>query len=117
MTLQRTKLADIQYIASSAASLYSNSSGYTTYIKGVTIFNGNTTTEVVKLYYVPDSGGSVGTAGVSNQCFEASIVAKETVIFEFPGLGIVLTDSNDSLQGVTTTASKVTIIIHGDKAV
>lgn len=114
MTLQRAKLADIQYVPSSAGSLYSNPAGTKTFIRSITLFNGNTTTETVKLYNVPDSGGSVGAAGVGNQFLEYALAAKETLIIEWE-YPIELTDTNDSLQGVTTTASKVTVMINGDK--
>lgn len=114
MALNRTKLSDIQYIASSAGSLYANPASAKTYIRGFIIYNGNTTAEAVKLYNVPDSAASLGTAGVSNLFYSQSIAADETVIIEFPH-PIVLTDENDSIQGVTTTASKVTFQILGDK--
>ena len=117
MAISRGKLADIQYIASSAGSIYANAAATKTFVSGLTLFNGNTTAETVKLYYVPDSGGSLGTAGVSNQFLEISLAALETFVFEAPSDGIVLTDTNDSIQAVTTTASKVTVIIHGTKDV
>lgn len=114
MALQRGKLADIQYIPSSAGSVYSNPASTKTYIKSIVLFNGNTTTETVKLYLVPDSAGSLGTAGVSNQFAEYDLETKETVEVPFE-YGLTLADTNDSLQAVTTTASKVTIILLGDK--
>jgi hypothetical protein len=114
MALNRTKLADIQYIPSSVGSIYSNPASTKTYVRSIVIFNGNTTAETVKLYNVPDSGGSLGTAGAGNQFFEQAIAAKETVEFsvEYP---MVLTDTNDSIQASTTTGSKVTVQINGDK--
>jgi hypothetical protein len=113
MALARTRLADIAYIASSAGSIFSNASSTKTYIRAITLFNGNTTTETVKLYNVPDSAGSVGTAGVGNQFAEIALQAKETLTLEWV-YPIVLKDTNDSLQAVTTTASKVTVMLHGD---
>jgi hypothetical protein len=115
MAIIRGKLADIQYIANSAAAVYSNPASTKTFISGFTIFNGNTTAETVKLYNVPDSSGSVGTAGLSNQFFEQSLAPLETYIVEAPSDGYVLSDTNDSIQATTTTASKVTIQIHGTK--
>lgn len=114
MAMQRGKLADIQYVASSAGSIYSNPASTKTYIRGLVLFNGNTTSELVKLYNVPDSGGSLGTAGVSNQFAELTLTAKETLIMDFD-YPLVLTDTNDSLQASTTTASKVTVMVNGDK--
>lgn len=115
MAITRGRLADIQTLPSSVGSLYANPSGTKTFIKGVTIFNSNTSAETVKLYSVPDSGGSAGTAALANQFFEQSIASLETLTFEFPDDGLVLQDINDTLQGVTNTASRVTIIIHGTK--
>lgn len=112
MSLQHNKLADIAYVASSAGSVYANPAATKSYIRGIVLFNGNTTTETVKLYNVPDSSTSLGTAGVSNQFAEYSVLAKETLIVPFPA-PIVLSDQNDSIQAVTTTASKVTIQLQG----
>jgi hypothetical protein len=117
MAITRGRLADIQYVASSAGSIYANPASTKTFIAGFTLFNGNTTTETVKLYNVPDSGGSLGTASTANQFLEIVLAAYETFIFEAPSDGIVLTDTNDSIQAVTTTASKVTVMIHGTKDV
>jgi hypothetical protein len=113
MALARTKLADIAYVASSAGSIYSNPSSTKTYIRSMTLFNANTTSETVKLYNVPDSAGSVGTAGATNQFAELLLSPKETLIIEWE-YPIVLKDTNDSLQASTTTASKVTVMLHGD---
>jgi hypothetical protein len=115
MAITRGRLVDIQTIPSTVGALYTNASSTKSFIKGLTLFNSNTTAETVKLYRVPDSTGSLGTAAVTNQFLEISLAALETFIFEFPGDGAVLEDTNDSIQGVTTTASKVTVQIHGVK--
>lgn len=117
MALQNAKLADIAYIATTAGSIYANPSSTKSYVKGLMLFNGNTTTEVVKIYVVPDSAGSLGTAGVSNQVGELSVAAKATEYFSLAveGYPVVLTDTNDSIQASTTTTSKVTVIPFGDK--
>jgi len=114
MALNRIRLADIQYIPSSAGALITNAVSTKTWIRGIVIYNGNTTAEAVKLYNVPDSTGSVGTAGVSNLFYVQSIPPDETVLIEIPGPGLVLTDTNDTIQGVTTTGSKVTVMFTGD---
>lgn len=114
MALQRGKLADIQYISDSAASILTNASGDKTYVRSLVLHNANSTTEIVQLYNVPDSTGSLGTAGDANRFFKKDIAADETLFIdlEYP---IVLTDENDSIQAVTTTASKVTVQLMGDK--
>lgn len=113
-TLQRAKLGDIAYVASSAGAIYDNPGSTTTLVTGLTLFNGNSTTETVKVYVVPDSASSLGTAGAGNQMLELSLTTKETLFIEFP-FGVTLTDTHDSLQASTTTASMVTVIVHGDK--
>ena len=117
MTITRGKLADIQTLPSTVGSIYANPASTKTFIAGFTLFNSNTTAETVKLYCVPDSAGSLGTAGVTNQFLEISLASLETFVFEAPSDGIVLSDTNDSIQAVTTTASKVTIQVHGTKDV
>lgn len=114
MALQRTKLADIQYVPSSAGSLFSNPSGAKTYVRSLTLFNGGSSVETVRLYNVPDNASAVGTSGPSNQFLQQNLQAKETLVLEF-GFPIVLSDQNDSIQGSTTTGSTVTVMIHGDQ--
>lgn len=115
MAIIRGRLANISTLPSTVGSIYSNPGSTKTFIKGITLYNSNTSTETVKLYNVPDSGGSVGTAAETNQFLEIALASKEAFMFEFPGDGAVLEDVNDSIQGVTTTASKVTYQFHGVK--
>lgn len=113
MARQYTRLADIQYVASSAASIYTNPASTKSYVKSLVLFNGNTSTETVKLYNVPDNAGAVGTAGAGNQFAEISLSTLETLMFDLP-YPITLVDQNDSIQASTTTASKVTVQVLGD---
>lgn len=117
MAISRGKLAEIQTIPSTAGSIYANPASTKTFIFGFTLFNSNTTAETVKLYMVPDSGGSLGTAAATNQFLEVSLASLETFVFEAPSDGIALADTNDAIFAVTTTASKVTVQIHGVKDV
>ena len=87
MAIIRGPLANIATLPSTLGAIYTNAASTKTFIKGVSLFNGNTSPEVVKLYNVPNSGGSVGTAGATNQFTEISLVAKETFFYEFPGDG------------------------------
>jgi hypothetical protein len=115
MAITRGKLADIQYIASTAGSVYANPAATKSFLKGVTLFNVAGSSQTVKLFNVPDSGGSLGTAADANQCFEVVLATKESFAFDWPGDGLVLTDTNDSLQASSTNASSVTITLHGLK--
>ena len=114
MALQYTKLADPAYVASSVGSIYANPASTKSYIKSILLYNGNTTTETVTVHMVPDSGGALGTAGVSNRILRRALIADETIEFA-PEYPIVLTDENDSIMAVTTTASKVVVVVSGDK--
>jgi hypothetical protein len=114
MARQFTRLADIQYVASSAGAVYTNAASTTTYIKSFVLFNSGATSQIVKLYNVPDSTGSVGAASAANQFAEVQIVAKETFMLDLP-YPITITDENDTIQAVTDTGSQVTIQLLGDK--
>lgn len=114
MTLQRGKLADIQYIPDSAGSIYANPAASKSYIRSIILHNTNNVPETVKLYNVPDSATALGTAADSNKFFQKDMSANETffIDLEYP---LVLTDQNDCIQAVTTNASKVTVQVLGDK--
>lgn len=115
MAIVRGKLAEIQYVPGTVGSVYANPGSTKTFVKGWTLFNVAATSQTVKIHVVPDSGGSLGTAGNGNQCFEVVLATKETLTFDTAGDGIPLEDTNDSIQAVTTDASSVTIILHGVK--
>lgn len=112
--LTHTSLGPTAFIPSTTGSLYANPSGEKTFVRALLLFNGNTTTEVVQIYNVPNSGGSLGTVGADNAILYLSLLAKETLNYEIPGPGIILQGHNDSIQGQTTTASKVTVTLIGD---
>ncbi len=113
MTLNHAKLADPQQLPNSAGSIYANPAGITTFIRGFVLHNTNTSTETVDLHMVPTSGGSLGSATAANRLARISLAQDETIIFEAP-FPLVLTEENDAIFGVTTTASKVTAILLGD---
>jgi len=116
-TITLEKLAAPAYVPNSAGAVFTNPASTKTYIRLIVLHNGNTTTENVRLYNVPNSGGAVGTAGVSNIFENLAIVANDTVQLEFLGPGLVLTATNDTIQAVTDTASKVVVQIMGAKEV
>jgi hypothetical protein len=112
MAYDHSRLIEITTIANSAAAVYTHSSG-TAYLRQLIVHNGNTTAEAVKLYQVPNNGGSAGTAGTTNIFYSKSLVPNETVTFDFGTPGMMFKDANDTLQASTTTASKVTIQGYG----
>jgi len=113
MAWSEIRLADSQYVSNSASVIVTNAVSIKTQVKTITLFNNNTTTETVKIYRVPDSAGSVGTAGVSNQIYQLDVTTKQTVLIEILGLGWILSDTNDTIQMETTTASKVVVCVDG----
>jgi len=117
MAFAYTSLLDggiIDTLPSTVGALYTHgASPATAYVRSITLHNTNTTAEDVDIHLVPNSGGALGTAGVTNKIFAAAMDADATIILEFPAPGLMLTATNDSIQGVTTTASKVTVAITG----
>jgi len=100
-------------LPSSVGTLCTNGASKTGYIRLVSIHNGNTTAETVKLYKVPNNGGAVGTASAANEILNRSIEAGGDAIIEFAIPGRMMIAENDSIQGETTTASKVSVEITG----
>ena len=113
MAFDYSLLKEIATIADSAASVYTNPAATKSYVRLIIIHNTNSTAEVVQLYNVPDSTGSLGTAGDTNKFYYESMAANATSIIDLGTPGLILEDTNDSIQAVTTTASKVTIQIMG----
>ncbi len=118
MAFAYSRLTEITTIGTSAAAVLTNASGNTTYVRLIVIHNGNTSAEAVKLYNVPDSSGSVGTAAAANLFHQGDgtggdLSAGATIQLEYAAPGLILTDANDTIQAVTDTADKVTIQIFG----
>ncbi len=111
MAFAYRQILKITTIASTAGTLYTHSTGtYAhTYIRSIIIHNANTTAELVKLYYL----ASGGTAGATNEFYSETLNPGDTRIIEFTPPGLMMTDNGDFIQGVTTTASKVTIQFMG----
>jgi hypothetical protein len=113
MAFAYARLTEITTIADSAGALYTNAASTTTYIRSITIHNANTAAEDVLLYNVPDNAAAVGTPAVTNKFFEKSMAPNDTVVLEWVAPGLILTTVNDTIQGVTDTASKVTFQMMG----
>ena len=113
MSFAYSRLKEIGYLSDSAAAVVTNAASTTTYIRSIILHNTHTSALTVTLYNVPDNAGAVGTAASANQFYDESIGASDIVMLEFPAPGIVLEDTNDTIQGVCGTASKVTIQAYG----
>jgi hypothetical protein len=119
MALTHNSLGPPVYIPAVAGAVITNAAGRKTTVRGLILFNGNTQTETVKLYFVPNSAGEPGVAVDAgsvggNQWFEMPLQAKEPLMVEIVGPGLVLDGTNDTIQAATTTASKVTLTPVGD---
>ena len=119
MATIRDRLFDITTLPSSPGVLYANPSATKTFFSGFVLHNTAATAQVVKLYNVPDSTGSVGTAvdtgAGANRILKIELQPDETFILPPPPNGIVLQDLNDSIQGSATSANTVTITPQGVK--
>jgi len=113
MSFDYKRLTEITTIADTVAAVYTNPSATKTYVRLIVIHNGNSSTEDVLLYNVPDNAASVGTAGDTNVFYAETVVVNGTTILDFGTPGLILTDENDTIQADTETASKVTIQIMG----
>ena len=113
MAFDYARLTEITTIADSVGVVYTNPADTTTYVRLIVIHNGNSSTEDVLLYNVPDNAAAVGTAGDTNVFYAETIAVNGTTIIDLGSPGIILTDENDTIQADTETASKVTIQIMG----
>lgn len=78
------QLTTVMQIASAAAgSIFVNAAGVTTMVSSILLHNVNTgTSRTFTLYMVPNSGGSTGTAGITNEIAKVTISAGDTVFLE-----------------------------------
>lgn len=114
MALQRTRLTDPAFLAAAAAAVYTNPAATKTHVRGFLLHNTDSAAVIVTLHFVPASGGAVGTAAAGNRILKVSLAADETLLFEVP-FGLVMTATNDTIQGLAGTASKVVCMVLGDK--
>lgn len=115
MAFEYDRLTEITTIPAAAGAVFTNPASQTTYVRMIEIHNGNTSAEAIKLYNVPDNAGAVGTAGITNEFYAETLDAGETRIIEYAIPGKILKDTNDTIQGITDTVSKVSISIYGGK--
>lgn len=81
-------------------------------IKTILFFNGGAGVNTVSLYDVPNNGGNVGSAGLSNQIMSVALPAGETYEFS-PAYPFEYTELGDSLQALATNAGLVNYRILG----
>lgn len=116
MTITRDRLFASTSVPSTTGAVFTCPASTKIFYSGFELHNTNTTSEVVELYDVPNSGGSVGTAAaVPHRFLKVTLAPDETYFYEAPSDGRVHNATNDTIQGKTTTASKVNITPFGTK--
>ena len=112
-----SKLTDIQYVNNTISPLYINTTGATA-IKEISFFNTNATAEIVTIYNVPNNAGALGTPTDAHKIWEGTIqpnsnpdINKKPPSWDYP---IELSEVNDAIFAITTTASQVTAMVLGD---
>ena len=95
-------------------SVYANPASTTTFVRGLMITNVDGSIRTLRVDWVPDSGGSLGTAADATTIFpELTLAAFETLIIDLP-YALVMKDENESIQMVADLADKVNVILFGD---
>lgn len=111
--LENMKLLGKGRLGSSATVLYTVPTGKKATITHIILYNGNSTEETPVLYYVLNSGGSVGTPTNSDIFLKEDVASEETFVFDIPKTGMILENENDTIQGLSTTADVVNYFVYG----
>ena len=98
-------------IPDSATVMYANPAATTTFITSIILHNTHSSALSVTLYRVPDVATAVGTAAAGNQFWTRSMPAYETYVIN--DCTMILGDTNDTIQAVCGTASKVAMFMDG----
>ena len=115
MALAKTSISPIVSVTGvTTVGIYTNPASTKTYIKGFVLHNAGVSSAFCRLYDVPNSAGSVGTASSNNQFFSQYINAGETTFLEYP-YPLTRTGTNDSIRFYNSTSGQViNIQILGD---
>ena len=117
--LSRGKLANVAQVAAGSTSAVVTVDGNNNvYVKSIIIHDGSNIGSVgvantAHVYFVPNNGGSVGSASSINQIANLTVYNQETVFFE-PSYPLVLTATNDTIQ-VGAASTIVNFLLSGDK--
>ena len=106
-TYSTKKLAMVQF-PSTKGDLYDPPVSTKGLIHNIVLFNNNTTTEVVTIYYHDGTNEYI--------IYQLSLLATETVQLNFANEGL-LVDASSKLTGFSTTAAKVTFLATGSEEV
>ena len=117
MALERGNLSDVVLCGvGRTAALVTCASNKKVYVKSIIAHAPEpvgVNSATAHIYYVPNNGGSVGTASSINRIASLIVYAEETVMFE-PSYPLVLTATNDTIQ-VGAASTSCNFLASGDK--
>lgn len=116
MALAKTSLSPIVSVTGvTTVGIYTNPANTKSYIKGFVLHNAGISSAFCKMYDVPNSAGSVGSASSNNQFFSQFLNTGETTFLEYP-YPLTLANTNDSIRFYNSTSGQViNIQILGDR--
>jgi hypothetical protein len=111
MALNKERVADPQFLPATTGALVTCPASKKVIWKGFLLHNVTDAVATASLWLVPNSGGSVGTAGNVHKILGGDeglvITAGETIVFDFPA-PLYLDEENDTIQGSSDTVNAVT---------
>jgi hypothetical protein len=115
MALAKTSISPIVSVTGiTTVGIYTNPSSTKSYLKAFVLHNAGVSSAFCRLYDVPSSSGSVGTASSNNQFFSQFINPGETTFLEYP-YPLTLASTNHSIRFFNSIAGQViNIQILGD---
>ena len=117
MALERGNLSDVVLCGvGNTQALVTCASNKKVYVKSIIAYTpepAGIASASAHIYYVPNNGGSVGTASSINRIANLTVYSEETVLFE-PSYPLVLTATNDTIQ-VGAASTIVNFLVSGDK--
>lgn len=115
MAYDHARLCEITTLGTSAAAVATNGSSQKTYVRLIVLHNTHTSGVQATLHIVPDSGGSVGTVAAANRFYSETLAVGDTREIAFALPGLLLTDLNDTIQGLASVAGVVTVQAYGGR--
>ena len=116
MALERGNLSDVVLSGvGNTQALVTCASNKKVYVKSIIAYTPESgiSSCSAHIYYVPNNGGSVGTASSINRIATLTVYAEQTVMFE-PSYPLVLTATNDTIQ-VGAALTSCNFLASGDK--
>ena len=117
MALERGNLSDVVLSGvGNTQALVTCASNKKVYVKSIIAYTpepAGIASASAHIYYVPNNGGSVGTASSINRIATLTVYAEQTVMFE-PSYPLVLTATNDTIQ-VGAALTSCNFLASGDK--